>query len=301
MAVKPITNSLPLQKDQVSRASQVSDKDNTVNNSTNREKKIFPGGKDFTKNYEIILQDLDSAIMNHIKNVMKLKVRENGELVSVPIMYGNEERWASIKKHGVIRDKKGALLLPLMVFKRTNVEFNDTLPSYKHDINGEFAQVVRSSKWSKDNKYTQFSVQQGAKPVQEQIITGVPQYVNTTYEFNVASSYITQMNTIVESFVQQHNTYWGDNTSYRFLCQVEGGMADASEVDVSGERIIKTNFTVLLKGYLLPEIIANVVQQMRFNTKKQLTAGRVTFAEDTSGNSLSLTKRTSEVSDISEK
>ena len=60
-------------------------------------------------------------------------------------------------------------MLPLMMFKRTSVDFNDDFPSYKHDVTGQFVSVVRTSKWSKDNQYTQFAVQKGAKPVEENI------------------------------------------------------------------------------------------------------------------------------------
>ena len=79
------------------------------------------------------------------------------------------------------------------------------------------------------------------------------------------------MNKVVESFVQQSGPYWGDNTSYRFLCNVDGGIADATEMPTGGERIIKSNFTVSLKGYLLPEYIVNIINRKRANTNKQIT------------------------------
>ena len=62
---------------------------------------------------------------------------------------------------------------------------------------------------------------------------------------------MTQMNSILEVFVDQHNRYWGDNTSYRFFCKVEGGLQDASELSAGGERLLKHNFQVTLNGYLI--------------------------------------------------
>lgn len=278
MAVKPITNPNPEGRDQINRAKQVSNKDITTSNTGNERQVVTPGA-DSTKNFEIVLQDLDKAIMSHVKNVMILKARENGEVIDIPILYGNEERWANVRRRGAMRDKNGTLILPMIMFKRTSVDFNTNLPSWKHDLKNEFIQVMRSSKWSGDNKYTRFGVQQGQKPVEENIITGVPQYIDTVYSFVAVTSYITQMNSIIESFLQQSGTYWGDNTSYRFLCNVDGSINDATEMDVGTERIIKTEFSIKLNGYLLPEVIASVVQNKKFNATKQITYAKVNFSE----------------------
>ena len=277
MAVKPITNPNPIQPDNVDRSKQVSRKNDTIRN-TNAQTSFVPG-VDYTKDYQIVLQDLDTSVMKHIKNVMKPSIVSNGSLVNVPLLYGNQERWANIQTNGVIRDENGILQLPLMMFRRTSVDFNETIPSYKHDVTGEFVSIQRSSKWSKDNQYTQFAVQQGVKPVEENIVTTLPQHVNTNYDFIVQTHYIEQMNKIIESFVQQSGTYWGDNTSYRFLCNVDGGLSDATEMEVQGERIIKSTFSVQLKGYLIPQTVSNIVQNKRFTTKKQITPARITFSE----------------------
>ena len=278
MAVKPITNPNPEGKDQINRAKQVSNKDTTTSNTGNERQVVTPGA-DSTKNFEIVLQDLDKAIMSHVKNVMILKARENGEVIDIPILYGNEERWANVRRRGAMRDENGTLILPMIMFKRTSVDFNTDLPSWKHDLKNEFIQVMRSSKWSGDNKYTRFGVQQGQKPVEENIITGVPQYIDTVYSFVAVTSYITQMNSIIESFLQQSGTYWGDNTSYRFLCNVDGSINDATEMDIDTDRIIKTEFSIKLNGYLLPEVIASVVQNKKFNATKQITYAKVNFSE----------------------
>ena len=242
MAVKPITNPFPRQGDQVNRAKQVSVKE-FDNRISNREKSVIPG-KDFTKNNQIILKDLDTVIMTHIKNVMKVSVNENNEMIKVPLFYGNEERWKNVRKNGVLRDKNGSLILPSMVFKRTTLEFNEELPSYKHDLTKQFVQVTRSSTYSKDNRYDRFAIQTGKKPVTDSIVTGLPEYVNAVYEFITFTQFMEQMNGITEAFVEQHNTYWGDNTSYKFHCRIDGGISDASEISVDADRAIKNTFIV---------------------------------------------------------
>ena len=278
MAVKPITNPFPVQKEQINRAEQVSNRNDTARSISNRDKSIIPG-KDFTKNYKIVVKDLDSTVINHIKNVMKIKIEDNNELINLPVMYGNQERWFNVRHQGAIRDKNGSLILPLLMLRRTNIDFNDALPSYKHDLTGENIQILRNSSWSKSNYYDRFSVDLNLSPVHSNIVTGIPQFVNVTYEFIGWTQYIEQMNFILEHFADQHNRYWGDNTSYKFLCTVDGGLNDAIEMASNSERTVRANFALTLRGYLLPEVISNIINKKRFNASKNNTKRKLVFSE----------------------
>ena len=53
---------------------------------------------DDIKNVTIGLMDVDSTIMYYFNEVIKPTVLENGEVVKVPILYANAERWKSIQK-----------------------------------------------------------------------------------------------------------------------------------------------------------------------------------------------------------
>ena len=163
MAVNKITNKQVVNKESVNRANQVSTKNKTIRG--NRETSIVPGNN-FSENYAITLKDIDTTVLSHIKNVMKPIVKEANETFKIPVYYGNEERWKSVRKRGVLRDKNGSLILPLIMLKRTEVARNDLSgQSYSHDVQREHIDVVRKSSWSKDNQYDRFSVQQGIKPV----------------------------------------------------------------------------------------------------------------------------------------
>ena len=281
MAVKPITNPNPVPLENLNRANQKSFKNSSDRTMLgNRERSVQPTGTNYSKDYEVVIKDLDTAIMSHVKDVMDIRINENNEMIKVPVYYGNEERWKNIRKNGAIRDKNGSLILPLIVFKRTNIEYNKEIPSYKHDVKKDYIQVVRNSKYSKDSRYDRFNVQQGIKPVTENLVTGVPEFCNAIYEFVCVSQYIEQMNKINESFVEQHNTYWGNNTSYKFLCRMDGGINDVSEVSVESERMIKSTFTINLKGYLIPQIISDVINKKKFQAKTINTARSIVFSEN---------------------
>jgi hypothetical protein len=277
MAVKPITNKQVVNKETINRAHQVSTKNTTFRG--NRETTIIPGNN-LSDNYSITLKDVDTAILSHVKKVMKPIVREANETFKVPVYYGNEERWKAARKRGVVRDKNNSLILPLIMLKRTEVARNDLSgQSFPHDIRGKYIDVVRNSRWSKDNQYDRFSVQQGVQPVYENVVTGMPNYSDITYEFILWTNFIEQMNPLIESFVDQSHTYWGDGTDMKFLCTIDS-VSDASEMDSRGERFIKSTFTVITKAYLLPEYLNSVVTNKVSNMKKFTTPAKVTFTSE---------------------
>ena len=179
MAVNKITNKEIVSTELVNRANEVSTKQTTIRG--NRETTIIPGNN-FSENYAITLKDVDTSILNHVKNVMKPRVREANETLKIPVYYGNEERWKAVRKRGVLRDKNNSLILPLIMLKRTEVSRNDLSgQSYSHDVQNKFVNVVRNSSWSKDNQYDRFSVQQGIKPVYENIVTGIILTINLIF------------------------------------------------------------------------------------------------------------------------
>ena len=151
--------------------------------------------------------------------MIRPKIKEANETSDVTVMYGNEERWKSVRRRGVIRDKNGSLILPLIMLKRTNIEKSTELPlGFEHDVKRKYAEVVRHSKWSKKNRYDRFAIQTNSQPQDENFVTTMPNFVNITYEFILWTNFIEQMNPLVETFIEQNNTYWGNSTDYRFLC-----------------------------------------------------------------------------------
>ena len=104
----------------------------------------------------------------------------------------------------------------------------------------------------------------------------MPNYSDITYEFVLWTNFIEQMNPLVESFVDQSHTYWGDGNQNKFLCNIDS-ISDASEMNQDGERFIKATFSVLTKAYLLPEYLNSVVTNKVSNMRKQLTPSRIVF------------------------
>ena len=223
----------------------------------------------------VTLMDLDSAIMFYFDSVIKPSVEENGENIKVPIMYASPERWKSIQRDGFMRDKKRQVITPVIAYRRTSVERDDTIPQDKLDANNPHLFYTFEKKFSQQNRYDNFQTQIGTLPQREYYNVMLPDYVNLNYDFIIWTSYIEQMNTLVEKVVYSDGAYWGDPEKLRFRSRIES-FTDATEVgDV--ERLVRTNFTVTLRGYLLPE--GNF--DHRSTTQKFLTPKKVIIGAET--------------------
>lgn len=275
MAVKPITDRQLIDKNTISRENQTSQRNLNTRGGGNESQTIIPG-IDLSKQYSITLKDIDTSIMSYVKNVIKPTIQEANERIKVTVMYGNEERWKSARKRGVMRDQNGSLILPLIMLKRVSVEKSDMVPGYEHDIRRKYTEIVRNSGWSKKNRYSRFAVQNNDLPVYENLVTSIPNFVNINYEFILWTNFIEQMNPLVESFMEYDKTYWGDKDTYRFISTLDS-VSDASEMDSRGERFIKSTFSVTTKGYLLPEETNSIVMGKMSQVQKRLSPSRVIF------------------------
>ena len=235
-------------------------------------------GDDTVKNISVGLMDIDAAIMFYFNNVIKPTVLENDETIKVPLMYSNPERWNSIQKNGYLIDNKKQLVIPLIVFKRNSISKDESIAIDKIDPLSPKLFRTFQSKYSQKNRYDNFSVQQGLNKTKELYTVGVPDYVNLEYEFIVWTSYTEQMNRIIEKIIWSEGSYWGEDGKFKFRTSIDN-YTDASEFTVNSERLIRTNFSVTLKGYLIPEEFNSVV-----TTQKALTPKRILIGDDVSVN-----------------
>ena len=277
MAVKPITDKQLIDASNVNRESQISQRN--LNTRGGNESQTITPGTDLSKQYSITLKDIDTAMIAYIKNVIKPTVQEANEQIKVTVMYGNEERWKAVRKRGILRDKNGSLMLPLIMLKRTSVEKSDVIPGYEHDIRRKYTEIVRSTGWSKENRYTRFAVQNNELPIYENLVTTIPNYVNITYEFVLWTNFIEQMNPLVETFMEHNQTYWGNKDTYRFISTIDS-VSDASEMAQDGERFIKSTFSLTTNGYLLPEETNSIVTGKMSQVQKRLTPSKVVFGTE---------------------
>ena len=103
--------------------------------------------KDDVKNITATIKDFDSAIMYYFSEVIKPEVQEQGEMVKVPIFYGNPELNLLYKTTNFNNlawiAARWLELLPISIEKKQQLAFEtnfDNLLNFLHTvINNEFA------------------------------------------------------------------------------------------------------------------------------------------------------------------
>ena len=221
------------------------------------------------------LIDIDSSILYYFDNVIQPSVEDNGENVKVPIMYASPERWKAIQRDGFMKDKKRQIITPVIAYRRTSIEKDDSIPQDKLDANNPNIFYTFEKRFTQENRYDNFNVQRGLLPQKEYYNVTFPDYVVLNYDFTIWTTYIEQMNKIVEKVIYSDGAYWGDPEKLRFRSKIES-FTDATEVsDV--ERLVRTTFSVTLRGYLLPD--GNY--DHRSTTQKFITPKKITFGTET--------------------
>lgn len=211
------------------------------------------------KPYSVGLYDIDEALGYFLDEVLKPTVIENNQSIQVPVIYGSPERWQSMKKQGYYRDGKSKLILPLIMYRKTNISRNDAMYFPRLDQ----LYYVSAKKWDNKNKYDKFSVltkkdgrtnDNWQSSTDRYALTSIPNYVIISYEGVVWTSFVEQMNKLIEKITFKDNTYWGDPKKFKFRTEVES-FDTAVELNTETERMVKANFTMTLYGYILPEDI----------------------------------------------
>ena len=140
------------------------------------------------KNPEVTLMDMDSAIISYFDEVIQPSVDDNGENTKVPIMYASPERWKAIKRDGFMRDKKRQIITPVIAYRRTSIEKDQSIPQDKLDANNPNLFYTFEKKFSQENRYDNFSTQIGLLPQREYYNVMLPDYVTLQYDFIIWTS-----------------------------------------------------------------------------------------------------------------
>tara|TARA_B100001564_G_scaffold354336_1_gene364722 strand:+ start:1131 stop:2270 length:1140 start_codon:yes stop_codon:yes gene_type:complete len=231
----------------------------------------------------ITLYDIDYAMMEYMTDVVIPDVEENGTKVKVPLIYGNPERWKAATKDGFIRDVRGKIQIPLVMYKRNSISRDD---SFANTMNRNVSYPTLT-KYNKNQKYDKFSILNGVNPNREAFNVSIPDYVTISYEVMIWSNFTEHMNKIVEAFQYATDEYWGDKQKYKFRVRIDS-FDNQTEVGEGTERIVRTTFTMAVNAYLLPSEFNN-----RPTTAKEYTPKRVHFGveADLTGGNTSLSKQ----------
>jgi hypothetical protein len=208
---------------------------------------------DTTKPFSLGLKENDEAIFYYLDNIIKPTVTQNGVVQKVPVYYGSPERWAQVQKQGYLRDNKGKIMLPVITFKRNSVEKVRNIAN-KLDANYPMNVQLFQKQYSQKNAYDNFNILNNRIPKKEAYAVVVPDYVILNYDFYISTYYVEQMNKIVEAMNYASDSYWGNPERFKFRARIDN-YATSVEIQDAGNRIVSTQFSLKLHGYLVPDTI----------------------------------------------
>tara|TARA_R110000803_G_scaffold44631_4_gene94388 strand:- start:801 stop:1595 length:795 start_codon:yes stop_codon:yes gene_type:complete len=210
---------------------------------------------DDVKTPSVGIYDIDMAFKTFLEKDVKPTVEENGTIITVPVMYSTPENWSTVQRDGFMRDASGKILAPVITFKRNSLDINTELSKLKVLTDGDTSRTF-VKKYSSSNRYDSFTQLIGEQPINEYYVVDTPDYVNISYDIIIWCDYMEDLNKVVEQIIYFQGGAFGD----RYKFQIKGDSYSFETTNgVGDERIVRSNATLTVKAYLVPEHKGQVV------------------------------------------
>jgi hypothetical protein len=225
---------------------------------------------DKIKDISIGLEDIDYAIKYYFDTVIKPQVTQDGNLIPVPVKYSSPERWKSVQADGYYRDTNDKLVLPIIIYKRDNIEKNRGLGN-KVDANQPSLFQVFETRYNARNQYDNFSILTNRIPSKQYYVSVVPDYVTITYSVSIFTNYVEQNNKIIEAIEFAADSYWGDPNRFKFRASIDS-FSTTTLIESGADRVAKSSFSFKVNGYIIPDTISKDLATVRskFYTRSQV-------------------------------
>lgn len=227
---------------------------------------------DTVKTPKISLYDIDYAIMYHLSQNMKLKVREANVMIDVPVLYADGEKWSQIRSRGFLRDDKNKPMAPMIAIRRTSVDADDRLPF--PDMNNNVPYLRFYPYKNMNMQYDRLSGQMNRKPSYEMHMVDVPNFVRVSYDLVIWTNMVEQMNGLIQAIIAVSNHLWGDFYTFRTVAST----ATMNTTNNTGEdRVVSSTVSLLVDGRLREEFEyheptirkAYTIKTVRFENEKE--------------------------------
>jgi hypothetical protein len=217
--------------------------------------------------------DIDFAIKWYIDNEIQPQIMADQNLIPVPVIFANGEKWDNVRRLGYLRDEKGMLQSPLIMLKRNSVQERDN--NKRLDVNRQFPgyHFTHRQTYNKRNRYEdQLFPMPNPKPAnsEEIYVIDIPKYVTVEYDIMLWCDFTTQLNDLVDQLLPYNRYGWG-NESNKF--HVSYGATSFETVNTVGEdRLVRATMPLTVLGTLLS------AQETRVETlRKMYSIKKVVF------------------------
>lgn len=228
---------------------------------------------DVIKTPKRTLFDVDYAIKWYIENEIQPQIESNQEIITVPVIFANGEKWDNVQRLGYLRDEKGKLQSPMIMLKRGSVAERDSYRTL--DVNWPQAgnQLIYRTKYNERNRYEDelFPIPNNVPANSNKIyVVDIPKYVTVEFEMMLWCDFTTQMNDLVDQILPYNRFAWG-NESNKFATSM--GSVSFETVNTVGEdRLVRATIPLTVQATLLSG------QEARLETiRKMYSVKKVTF------------------------
>lgn len=223
------------------------------------------------------LTDVDFAITYELDKNFDFHVKQNNERIKVPVIWDNQERWTWARQRRNLKSVKDKVLLPLIVLDRTDFSehpTHTTRPTIAQ-TNSVGKQLTVRQRYSKRNRYDQFSVLQNAQPEREYYRVDIPLFVQANYDVTVYTEYKWQMDKITDLLAYYSDTYWGDDDKGKVYYTAVESVNESVEM-TDEARFVEADISLTVDGYIVP----GEKQDQPAAIDKSTSPSKVRFSEE---------------------
>tara|TARA_B100000700_G_scaffold331830_1_gene470094 strand:+ start:22903 stop:24090 length:1188 start_codon:yes stop_codon:yes gene_type:complete len=258
------------------------------------------------------IEDVDRALFKLFDEELPIVYESEGETKRIPVIFATGERAFILRRKEPLRDRQGALILPMVSILRSGIEQD---PKDGQGVGPGSGELVIKKRLSKDNDaYRRLNNLEGlenqegvgtvdkhkgpstrsfrgntsdinleiqTKNIYEIITIPSPRFFTATYEVTFWSQYLQQMNNMQEALMSSYNLNPAktfrieSDKGYWFVAHVESSLSSGANFDgfEDNERIVKSTFTLSVTGYIINPQFPGAQSSIR----RYISAPKVSF------------------------
>jgi len=219
------------------------------------------------------IENVDMALFKWLDEEMDLFTTTNRGYKKVPVIWVSAERAFQSKRSKEMRDKEGALILPLLSLERAGFEKDPTrkgvawanIPPDPDAKGGAFeiTRVINQKKTANFANADSFKQtgqlnfpRKNEKIVYETITIPFPVSINASYVVKIRTEYQQQMNDLLQPFMTKTgniNHFLIDNEGHTYEAFVDSDFTSTSNVEDMGEeeRMYETEINIRVLAHLI--------------------------------------------------
>jgi len=159
------------------------------------------------------IYDIDYAIKWYLDNEIQPQITHQKELINVPVIFANGEKWDNVQRLGYIRDEKGMLQSPIIMIKRNSTSERDFLKTLDVNNTPDSNKIIHKIKYNSRNRYEDelFPMPINNPQNSEKIyVVDIPKYVLVEYDLMLWCDFTTQINELVDQMLPHNRFAWGN-------------------------------------------------------------------------------------------